>query len=104
MKEIKSKIKSFYHSENNIQEIDIKKDSEYQEMQNSRNSVLVQIEDLRKKENILEETISDLKIKEDKDQFDIRDKERLLYELMKEKMKWFQIFVLWNLEKKSCSL
>lgn len=85
LKEIKYKIKSFYHSENNIQDIDIKKDSEYQEMQNSRNSILVQIEDLRKKENILEETISDLKIKEDKDQFDIRDKERVLYELMKEK-------------------
>lgn len=85
LNEIKSKIKSFYHSENNTQEIDIKKDSEYQEMQNSRNSILIQIEDLRKKENLLEETISDLKTKEDQSQFDIRDKERLLYELMREK-------------------
>lgn len=85
LNDLKSKIKSFYNPEVNCQNINIKDDPEYKELQNSKVLILSEIEQIKEKENILNSIISDLKIKEDQEQFAIRDKERVLFDLMREK-------------------
>jgi len=82
---LKDKIKNFYDEDSNKENIKIENDSEFIEMNKTKEEILTSIHNIKEKEIIENDNIKELNKKEDENQFTLRDKERVLYELLKEK-------------------
>lgn len=83
---IKNKIKSFRDTGEIKQEnLSIENDIEYIEMQNTKGEIIAIIEGLKQKESSIWGLIVDLKNKEQERGLALRDQERVLYEILREK-------------------
>lgn len=85
LRNIKINLNKLFEDENNLKEVSIEDSLEYKEMQESKSSLLLEIDKLKLKESEILSIINDLKIEEQKDQASYRNSEKILYELMREK-------------------
>lgn len=84
LKNIKQKLDSFYNQEE-IEQKPIEENEEYKEMQGAKKEILMEIEKLQAEEKQISDTINELKKKDEDNQKTLRESERILYELMREK-------------------
>ena len=83
---IKNKIRAFHDTSEVKQEnISIENDNEYIEMQKAKSDFVSKIEELKEKENSIYSLIKELQNKEQEREHSLRDNERVLYELLREK-------------------
>ena len=87
LKNIKSKISEFLPSNDQTEEksFSLEDNEEYRELQNTKNEVIRAIDEIREEEKKISVLIEELKQKEREVEYSLRDSERMLYELMREK-------------------
>ncbi len=87
LKNVKSKLGSFIHTakEDNSERAPISENPEYQEMQNAKLSIVEEINKIKEEELVVIGEINELKEKEKENESLLRDNERVLYELLREK-------------------
>lgn len=84
---IKNRIKEFYKEtkDDELNNLDVSENEEYQEMQKAKDEILKSIEDLDNKENEILERINNLHVKEKLEEEKYRDSEKVFYDLIREK-------------------
>ena len=87
LRNIKNRLGELYENETETENknISIEENSEYQEMQKTKNDLLSEIENMGQEEREFLNKISELKQKEIESHAAFRDSERVLYELLREK-------------------